>query len=163
MLILPPGFSSASTIRATGIAVIPHHQRPRWPVRQSPQTFPAARANTRRVATVGVMIRETKTAAGVPICPNIAASVTSIQCFCHHIAGAEFPSLPSALCDSPPQFSEFDYLRFRYASNFRRPAALFGVLSLLPVRYSSNCGYRWCIFQGTLYRVCLVSSGYANP
>ncbi len=162
MLIFAPRFSSASTIRATGIAVIPPSQRPRWPVRQSPQTFPVARRHTRRVATVGVMIRQTKPAARVPICPNIAASVTSIQCFCSPIAGAEFPSLPSALCDLPPSVCKFHNLRFRHASNFRRPGRLFGVLSFLPVRYSSNCGYPVCIFQGTLYRVCLVSSGYAQ-
>ncbi len=35
-----------------------------------------------RVAAIGEMVREAKTAARVPICPSMAARVTSIQCFC---------------------------------------------------------------------------------
>ncbi len=109
------------------------------------------------------MIREPKPPPGVPICPNIAASVTSSSVSVHHIAGAEFPSLPSAFAIRRHQFSEFDYLRFRYASISAAQAALFGVLSLLPVRYSQTADTRWCIFQGTLYRVCLVHQGMRNP
>ncbi len=162
MLIFAARIFSASTIRATGIAVIPPSSAASWPVRQSPQTFPAARRQHVSVATIGVMIRETKTAARCTNLPNIAASVTSIQCFCSPYCWREFPSLPSALCDSPPSVQRVYYLRFRYASNFRRPGRALRSLSLLPVRYSSNCGYPVVYFSGTLYRVCLVSSGYAQ-
>ena len=100
-----------------------HHQRPRWLSGNRRRHFRQHAANTRRIATVGVMIRETKTAArctNLPLITSPPAS-PSIQCFCScHIAGAEFPSQPSALCDSPPSVQSLT-ICLQYAGNFRRP------------------------------------------
>ncbi len=131
-------------------------------VRQSPQTFLVARRQHASGCHRWVMIRETKPAARCTNLPNIAASVTSIQCFCSVLL-----ALNSQPAISIVRFAAISSASLTICASgtpviSAAQAALFGVLSLLSDTLQT-ADYPVVYFpRNTLSCLPLLSSGYAQ-
>ncbi len=163
MLILPQDFPAHRRYGQQESPSFRHHQRPRWPVRQSRQTPAARRQHASDCHRWSNDKRNPNRRPVYPICPNITAQRHQHPVFLFTILLAlNSPASHEHCAIRRHQFSEFDYLRFRYASNFRPPGRALRSIIALTCQILFNSGYPVVCTRNTLsclpcvIRVCAI-------